>query len=223
VTPGFAPAVIVTEPFGRRRSSSDWLGHNPGSRRRMNVSRGDEFWRWAGPVSFSIALGMLFGRLDFSLTQRGPLLDTVANVGSLWLGLAFLAGLLARSPKLAALGGVVALLAALFGFYDAMRLADQTGMHLTLHVARGWTAAALLCGPVYGVLGYLWRTRRSAPAVLALAAPFVMEPVAWLARIHPLAPRLSICIVESAAGVVMGWFLLKSGFLSARVETPNKQ
>ena len=117
-------------------------------------------------------------------------------------------------PKLAALGGVAALLAALFGFYDAMRLAIHSGVHATLHVARVWVVAALLCGPIYGVWGYLWRTRRSGFAVVALAAPLVAEPVAWLARIHPLPPRFSICLVESIAGVVMGWVLLKSGFLS---------
>jgi hypothetical protein len=158
---------------------------------------------------------MLFGRLGFTMTQRGPVLLAVSNVGSFWLGLGFLVGLLARSRKHAALCGAVALLAAMFGYYDALHLAGRASLTLTLHIARPWLVAALLCGAFYGVMGYLWRTRRLRLAAVALVGPFLLEPVAWLVRVHPVAPRLSICLLELILGVLIAWALLKFGFLSA--------
>jgi hypothetical protein len=160
----------------------------------------------------------LFGRLDFSLTQRGPFLLAVSNVGTFWVMLAFGAGLLARSRTHAAACGVVASFAAMFSYYDALHLAGRASLSLTLHVAKPWLVAALFCGACYGVMGYFWRTRRLKLAALALVAPFLLEPVAWLLRRHPVPPRLSICVLELILGLLIAYVLLRFGFLSENAD-----
>lgn len=176
----------------------------------------DAFWRWAGPVSFSAVIGVLFGRLDFTMTQRGPLMLAISNIGSFWVGLAFLVGLLARSRGHAAVCGVVALLAGMFAYYDAFHLAGRASVALTLHTAKPWLLAALFCGAFYGVVGYIWRTYGYKWAALALVAPFVLEPVAWLLRQHPVPPRVSVCVLESILGLLIGLALLSLAPLATR-------
>jgi hypothetical protein len=185
------------------------------------VTTKGESWKLAGPLCLSTALGMLFGRLDFTLAYGGPFLVALSNVASFWLLVAFLMGLFAISRKHAALCGAVALLAALFGFYDAWHLASASSLHLTFRVARPWVAAALLCGPFYGVMGYLWRTGRNPFAAMVVVGPFLIEPLAWYFRLHPLAPRPSVCLLESAMGVLFAWALFRFGFLSAVSNSAN--
>jgi hypothetical protein len=183
----------------------------------LYVTNMESFWRWAGPISFAAVVGLLFGRLDFALTQRGPLLLAVSNVGSFWLALAFLVGLLAHSRTHAVMCGVVALFAGMFGYYDALHLAGRANLFMTLHVARPWLVAALFCGACYGLVGYLWQTRRLKLAAVALVAPFVLEPIAWLMRQHPVPPRLSVCLLESVLGLLIGLALLALRPLRPRV------
>ena len=173
----------------------------------------ERVWRWAGPLSFCALIGVLFGRLDFAMTQRGPVLLAVSNVGALWLALAFFVGLLARSVSHAALCGVVVLLAAMFGFYDAFHLAGHTGLTTTLHIASPWLIAAPLCGFCYGVMGYLWCSRRSVLAAVTLVSPFLLEPVAWHLGIHPGAPVHSVSLLESTLGLLVAFTLLAVGLL----------
>lgn len=172
------------------------------------ATRAERFWRWGGPLCFSSALGIVFGRADYAMEQRGPLLFAVANIASLWLALAFLVGLTARSRSHAVLCGGVALLAALFGFYDAVHLSSALGLFRTLHESKHWLEAALLLGPLYGLLGYAWNARQAWYAAFALVAAFLIEPIVWLGGLHPAPPRLSVCLLEGATGVALAFALL---------------
>jgi hypothetical protein len=57
------------------------------------------------------------------------------------------------------------------------------GRALAARTAPGlWFAGGLATGPLYGWLGYRWRTRRSVATALIAALPLVLEPAArWLA------------------------------------------
>jgi len=188
----------------------------PPGRATEGTVTAERFWRWAGPLSFGIAVGLLFGRLDFALTQRGPLLLAVSNVASLWLALAFLLGLFAGSRKHAALCGGIVLLAALFGYYDAMHLANAAGLFVILHASKRWLFAALLSGPFYGILGYVWRTRQHWFAAVALIVPFLVEPVAWAYRLHPVAPQHSVLLLEAVSGAGIACVLIVWSFVGAK-------
>ena len=50
-------------------------------------------------------------------------------------------------------------------------------------VAAFWLIGALVSGPVYGVLGSWWAAKRSRIAAFAIWGAFLLEPVAWLARL----------------------------------------
>jgi hypothetical protein len=54
-----------------------------------------------------------------------------------------------------------------------------TSLHSWFAFVAPWIAAAVIGGATYGLLGSWWRRRRSAAAGLAVALPFLAEPVLW--------------------------------------------
>jgi len=118
----------------------------------------------------------------------GGMRDAIGNISAVWLLVPFLAAAAGGARRLttAALAGLAATLAALCGFYFADSFVLDLGPHpwltdlaLTMHAVPYYAEFALLSGPVFGALGFVWRRRYSLAAAGLLAAAFVFEPGAW--------------------------------------------
>jgi hypothetical protein len=150
-----------------------------------------------------LALACAFGAVDQYLgTFRSSFLTSVSGMSAPWLLMPFLAGLSQPGPRRAAWTGLAASWLAVLA-YVAMVISPMEGTHLgprpagvigswnqlsphlvlaTLGSQWLWFGGGLATGPLYGWLGYRWRTRRSAATALIAALPLVLEPAArWLA------------------------------------------
>jgi hypothetical protein len=160
-----------------------------------------------------------FGVLMSALKGNGAgIRDQIGNLSAPWLLVPFLASALSSRGRLVrgAIVGVAASMLALCGFYVANSLVLQLGPHpwiddlrLAVSGGRRWFVLALLSGPVFGVVGSLWR--RSGARVLALLtfALLVAEPLAdwvlqggaapgfWVSSLQPI-----VWVGESAVGVL---------------------
>jgi len=147
-----------------------------------------------------VLVGVLFGVM---LGVGGAMLDTVfvlrtgrlslgmlivgatwflLNSGVVWGLLAFVAGRISRRAGIAALAGVVSLVAAVGSYYCfGMTFGDRIwGLGPLLPVITRWTLAAVVLGALVGYLGALSRTpgRRAyigigTPVILALGALYL--------------------------------------------------
>jgi hypothetical protein len=105
-----------------------------------------------------------------------------------WLLVAFLAGAWQGGQRRAALVGLAATWLAVLA-YVFMIVSPMEGAHLTPSTVAAsltsqwpWFAGGLITGPLYGWLGYRWRTRQTPVAALLAALPVLLEPAAiWLA------------------------------------------
>jgi Family of unknown function (DUF6518) len=148
--------------------------------------------RYLPPVGSKRAVGVVFlAAAVFGLTmavikgQGAGARDAFGNISAPWLLLPFVAGATSMRLRSAALIGLGASLAALVVFYVAESQILDLGSHswpvdLRLAVTAGQTylVTSLLSGPVFGFLGGIWSQRRSLLAAVAVAAMFVLEPLA---------------------------------------------
>jgi hypothetical protein len=119
--------------------------------------------------------------------QGADIRDAIGNMSAPWLLIAFLAGATSRTWKGGAVAGLASTLAALVGFYAAESVILDLGPHswavdlqLTLRAGRYYFAQGILSGPLFGALGGLWASKRSAAAAMVVALAFVFEPlVVW--------------------------------------------
>jgi hypothetical protein len=110
--------------------------------------------------------------------------NALGNASAPWVVVPFLAGTFYSRAWQAALIGGATTLAAFFGFYLAEAAILDLGPHpwyvdlqLTLgsgHVYEIWGTPV---GLVYGVLGWLWASRSSAAAFVAVGFAFATEPL----------------------------------------------
>ena len=132
-------------------------------------------------------LALVFGAADqyVGSLSAHPLGADLSGLSAPWLVLPFVVGALQRSPRRAAVVGIVCTMLALVG-YTLMTFSPLENAHLTvpglLGFLRGgnfrWFAAGVLTGPLFGWLGYRWRVRRALWAGLAVTALIVLEPMA---------------------------------------------
>jgi hypothetical protein len=137
-----------------------------------------------------VGTALAFGVLAALIKGHGyGVRDTVGNLSTPWLLVAFAAGLQTRSARRGAVLGLAATVTALLGFYLAVAVTtdDQLptlGEHLAhvLRENRRWLFSGLVSGPVVGAFG-AWvrqRARDVATAVavvtglLLVAEPFVI-------------------------------------------------
>jgi hypothetical protein len=130
-----------------------------------------------GAIAFGVLVAVIKG-------QDAGVRSALGNMSAPWLVVPFLAGTFYSSAWQAALVGGATTLAAFFGFYAAEAAILDLGEHpwytdlkLTLgsgHVYEIWGTPA---GVVYGVLGWLWASRSSAAALVAVGVAFVLEPL----------------------------------------------
>lgn len=160
-----------------------------------------------------IAMAIIAGLLTGALTLAGQAVlpaeaNRLANSGAIWVTVAFVVGTRTPTDPIAALAGLVTLLAALAGYFVAAAVA---GAGVSVSVVAIWAGTALVGGPLFGVAGRWWATasdRRAALAVAALGGVYVAEGV-WTLLVVPhmvLAGWVSIGV-----GIVLVLILPRDG------------
>lgn len=143
--------------------------------------------RWLVPM----ALAAAFGAGDQFLGARAWVVGSWATDASLlsapWLLIAFVAGWSQPTMKRAVAVGFACTIAALVG-YSAMTLSPIEGAVVTSREVLGlltgqsaYVVGGLLTGPLFGWLGYRWRTQRDRKSALAAAFIVCCEPLAHAA------------------------------------------
>jgi hypothetical protein len=154
----------------------------------------------------------------------------IGNFSAPWAVLAFGAGWAQRSRLWAATGGVAAEVACVVGFYDPRFLVDDVFdprllgpdtlanvVARYLSVIAPWVVLAIGAGVLYGLLGRWWGQSRSIVAGVAVALPFMVEPVAWRIFGGFNKGPLVVWFVEVALGIaVLGWVLVARRPLAGR-------
>jgi Family of unknown function (DUF6518) len=160
------------------------------------AARGPARYRTAAPVVIALAAAAAFGGVDQYLGSRySQFLTAVSGMSAPWLLLPFIVGACQPSRRRALVLGLAATWLAV-GAYVMMIVSPVEGVHLTVRVFAvttasqwQWFLGGLISGPLYGLLGYHWRARRSWPAALLATLPVMLEPVArWLAEHFGLMP-----------------------------------
>ena len=174
----------------------------------------------------SALAGALLGLLMSSLPAPSDVgTFWVGNFSAPWAVLAFGAGWAQQSRLWAAVSGVAAEVGCVVGFYgqflvgpvedprrlgffsstDALTLIG-TAVSQWLWFIAPWVAVAIGAGVVYGLLGRWWGESRSIVAGVAIALPFIVEPVAWRAYDGFGRGPLVFWLVEVGVGIaILGW------------------
>jgi hypothetical protein len=147
-----------------------------------------------------IAGSWVFGLLDSHIPlPSGSAVFWAGNLGAPWLLLPFLAGWTQPSRRRALLGGALTCVAAMVGFFGP---GSGWGPASIAFVA-GWIAAGALAGGLYGRFGFAWGRSRALLKGLALAVPFILEPLAWSWGFGYSQGRLPIWYAELAVGLAL--------------------
>lgn len=130
-----------------------------------------------------VLAGGLYGWATSRLpSPHDPSLFWVGNLCAPWLVLSFLAGRAQASLRLAVLAGILTDIACVSGFYlTFLTLGPLTPAAFAdwLRFCEQWLVAAVVGGAAYGALGWAWRRRHVLLAGLAVALPFIAEPLLW--------------------------------------------
>jgi hypothetical protein len=167
-----------------------------------------------------IVIAAAFGAADQFLGARAYVVGVWAVDASLlsapWLLIAFLAGWSQPTLRRAVLLGFACTTAALVGYW-AMTLSPIEGATLTLRGVRGlvvgqrgYALGGILTGPVFGWLGYRWRTRRDWISGVAAAAVVCCEPLAHAASATTgyTAAFRAVWAAEVLVGVAMALYFV---------------
>jgi hypothetical protein len=147
-------------------------------------------------VLMPAVLATAFGAADQFLGARAWVVGSWAIDASLlsspWLLVAFLAGWSQPTAKRAAVFGFVCTIAALVGYWT-MTLSPLEGAVVTVRGVRGlvvgqsaYGLGALVSGPLFGWLGYRWRSQPDLMSALAVSLSVCCEPLAHAAVGTPI-------------------------------------
>ena len=168
-------------------------------------------------MAWVVLFGLLFGAGDQYLgtthviVHMGAWTTAVSNMSALWLIVPFLAGWSQPTQRRAIAAGVVSLLAAFTGYWmltlsplEGVSTAQAVGGLAPLVGGHAfWLFGGALGAPLFGMLGYRWRSNRAWSSAFAVSVVLLLEPAAWLAS--GLGPRLTdarpVWTGEIAAGV----------------------
>jgi hypothetical protein len=141
-------------------------------------------------MAFLIAavVGVIFGSTDqyFGSISHIPWLGEVSLLSAPWLVLPFVFGCTQVRLKRAVLIGCVATAAALVGYF-VMTLTPAEGVHLrgsigpVLALLRSESKVILgasFTSPLFGYLGYRWRTQRAWLSAVVVSGAICLEPLA---------------------------------------------
>jgi Family of unknown function (DUF6518) len=161
-------------------------------------------------------VGLAFGAGDQYIGSLKPMVAlgvwtiSLSQMSALWLFLPFAFGWTQDRARRAALVGLVATGAGLVG-YLVMMLSPAEGLtaHEIPHAAVAWVATNLLwfvggavTGPVFGYLGYRWRSERWWVAAAIVAGAFLLEPVIRMVSDRVVGPSW-MGGVEAAVGACL--------------------
>ena len=201
------------------------MGIRVGYPRRPILERMRRSWML---LALCALAGLLLGLLMSSLPTPSTLTTFwIGNLSSPWAVLAFVAGWSQRSRIRAPVAGVVAEVACVAGFYGQFLVGDVvdprrlgfidstdaltligTAVSQWLVFIAPWVIVAIGAGVVYGLLGRWWGVSRSIVAGVALALPFLVEPVAWRVYVGFGQGPLVLWLVEVAVGIaILGWVI----------------
>ncbi len=170
-----------------------------------------------------LAAAFAFGALDQYIGSLFSNFATaVSGMSAPWLLLPFAAGAAQAIRPGAAGSRAVWLRAAGFGLaatwlavigYILMIDSPMEGVHPTVRVVTAtvrsqwpWWLGGLVSGPLYGLLGWLWRSRRSWLSAALAAIPVLFEPVLGHFGFR-LAIDVTASYAEAAAGLALaGYF-----------------
>lgn len=177
-------------------------------------------------VFFVAALvGAAFGGADqyFGSLSAIPWLVESSLLSAPWLLLPFVFGCTQRSRRRAVVIGAVTTAFALTGYF-AMTLSPVEGVHLhgslapvlgLLRSERTVIVGGVVTAPLYGFLGYEWRTKKAWVSALLVGGAFCLEPLA-LALVGRLPQRTEVWVAEVCMGLVMTAYLTWSRVLYGR-------
>jgi len=155
--------------------------------------------------------GLAFGAADQYLGSRielGIWASSVSGLSAPWLVLPFLAGWTQARRSAAMAAGLIAVLAALAGYFT-MTVSPVEGVPVARFatafaaLARSnvlWVVGGLLTAPIYGLLGRRWRLERWWTSAALVAGCVCLEPlVRW--ALGRASPPDGVWLAEIAAGV----------------------
>jgi Family of unknown function (DUF6518) len=165
----------------------------------------------------TMLMAAVFGAADQylgSLTTLGPWASQVSLLSAPWLLLAFLAGCWQREKRRAIAVGLSATLVALGG-YMLMTLSPTENAQLSLTTVSGFVRSdplifvgGLVTGPLFGWLGYRWRSQRAWLGAAVTAALLSLEPVVHYEVGRPVLTT-TVAVSEVVAGLlVAGLFVV---------------
>ena len=160
----------------------------------------------------ALVAAAVFGAADQYLGSFSahPWAADVSLLSAPWLVLAFVAGWTQTGPRRAALVGLACTFAALVG-YCLMTLSPVEHAQLSVAGVEGFVRSnrrtivgGLFTGPLFGWLGYRWRTGRAWPGAVLMAASVCLEPLARLYAGTGYAIRFrAVWVAEVAVGLAM--------------------
>jgi hypothetical protein len=169
-------------------------------------------------------VGLLFGGTDQVLGSISmPWATSLSLLSAPWLILPFCFGCTQRVSKSALLIGLVATYAALLG-YGVMTLSPVEGVHLSqqhqaivglLRSERKVLFGGLISGPLYGLLGFYWRTRRAWVSAALVAGAVCLEPLVEDVVGH-LPRQPAVWLAEIGAGTLLALYFALTVILSRR-------
>lgn len=184
-----------------------------------------------------VLAGGLYGFATSSIpSPHGVSAFWIGNLCAPWLVLAFLAGRTQRSWRWAVAAGALIDIACVVGFYlnaltldplelglpasTSMLTIATTSFGRWLNYIAYWLLAAVLGGAIYGALGFWWRRSRLLVAGLALAAPFLVEPVLWPLRNGYYQGPWPLWAVEVVVGLLIVGGIMRERRRGSRISAP---
>jgi hypothetical protein len=183
-----------------------------------------------------LAAAFAFGALDQYIGSLFSNFATaVSGMSAPWLLLPFAAGA-AQAIRPGAAGsrsgwqhaagfGLAATWLAVIG-YVLMIDSPMEGVHPTVQVVTAtvrsqwpWWLGGLVSGPLYGVLGWLWRSRRSWLSAALAAIPVLFEPVLSRFGFRP-AIDVTASYAEAATGLALAGYFGYLLFRARRTPAP---
>jgi hypothetical protein len=167
-------------------------------------------------------IGLAFGAGDQylgSLMSVGPWTETASLLSAPWLVLPFVFGCTQTNARRAAVVGLVATLTGLLGYFlmimgpfeggqtafTGKEIAGLLSSNLRIILS------GLVTGPLYGYLGYRWRTRRAWLSAVLVAGALCLEPAAEALAGRTVPGTSAVWAIEVVVGLAIGAYFALVG------------
>lgn len=168
----------------------------------------------------AVLVGFAFGAGDQylgSLDTPGLWTVSLSLLSAPWLVMPFVFGCSQRRSDRAAAVGLVVTLSSLGGYFF-MIMGPFEGGRFSAAEIRGLLISNMLnivggiaTGPLYGLLGQRWRTRRAWVSAVLVAGALCLEPFAEVVAGHHYPGASMVYPLEIAVGIVVATYFLVAG------------